>query len=73
MIIDKVLASKSSNKNINLFLNINFHKSDKIKELIENAGCEILFLPTIAGIFNKFTQPFLRSLKLTISGKKYLL
>jgi hypothetical protein len=44
VVMDKALAPKSSNKNINLFLNINFHKSDKIKELIENASCEILAL-----------------------------
>jgi transposase len=25
--------------------NANFHKSSKIKELIEEAGCELLFLP----------------------------
>ena len=32
--------------------NINFHKSLKVKELIEGVGCKILFLPTYSPDFN---------------------
>lgn len=33
--------------------NINFHKTSKVKELIESVGCEILFLPTYSPDLNK--------------------
>ena len=32
--------------------NINFHKTDKVKELIESVGCTILFLPTYSPDLN---------------------
>lgn len=32
--------------------NINFHKSSKVKELIESVGCSILFLPTYSPDLN---------------------
>jgi transposase len=33
--------------------NINFHKTSKVKELIESVGCTILFLPTYSPDLNK--------------------
>ena len=32
--------------------NINFHKSSKIKTLIESVGCKVLFLPTYSPDLN---------------------
>jgi putative transposase len=32
--------------------NINFHHSEKVREIIENAGCKIIFLPTYSPDLN---------------------
>lgn len=33
--------------------NVSFHKSEKIRELIENAGCELQYLPSYSPDFNE--------------------
>lgn len=36
--------------------NASFHKSERLRELIEQAGCELLFLPPYSPDFNKIEK-----------------
>jgi transposase len=50
--IEKILCPVLQPGKIIIMDNAKFHKSEKTKKLIENAGCSILFLPPYSPDFN---------------------
>ena len=47
--------------------NVNFHKSETVEELIENAGCTLIYLPTYSPDLNPI-EKFWANLKRKIRG-----
>ncbi len=50
--VEHVLIKELKEGQIVVMDNINFHKNTKVRELIESAGCSILFLPTYSPDLN---------------------
>lgn len=52
MWIEKFLIPELSPKQVVIMDNATFHKSKKTQELIEKAGCQVIFLPPYSPDFN---------------------
>ena len=50
--VEQILIKELKVGQVVVMDNINFHKNPKVKELIEKAGCSILFLPTYSPDLN---------------------
>ena len=50
--VEQILIPDLKPDQIVIMDNINFHKSPKVKELIENSSCKIMFLPTYSPDLN---------------------
>ena len=50
--LEKILLPQVEVGSVIIMDNASFHQSRKIRELIENAGCELLFLPPYSPDFN---------------------
>ena len=50
--VEQILIKELKIRQIVIMDNINFHKTKRIKELIESVGCKVLFLPTYSPDLN---------------------
>lgn len=50
--VEQFLIKELKPEQIVIMDNINFHKTDKVKKLIESVGCKILYLPTYSPDLN---------------------
>lgn len=50
--IEEILIKELKAEQVVVMDNINFHKTDKIRALIESVGCRILYLPTYSPDLN---------------------
>lgn len=56
--VERVLAPKLSPGRVVVMDNLSAHKSGRVRELIEGAGCELLYLPPYSPDLNPIEQAF---------------
>jgi transposase len=56
--VEHLLAPKLKRGQIVVMDNLSVHKSKRVKRLIEEAGCELVFLPTYSPDFNPIEEAF---------------
>jgi hypothetical protein len=56
--VEWALAPKLSPGQVVVMDNLSAHKGDKVRELIEGAGCELLYLPPYSPELNPIEQAF---------------
>jgi transposase len=59
--LQKVLAPTLRCGQVVVMDNLSAHKSERIREVIEGAGCELLYLPPYSPDLNPIEQAFSRS------------
>ena len=75
MWVEKILVPELRSGQLVIMDNATFHKASEIKELIESAGCVLLFLPPYSPDLNpieKFWANFKRQVKDTVTKFKNL-
>lgn len=71
--VEKCLTKELKSGQVVVMDNAAFHKSDKVKDLIESVGCELIFLPSYSPDFNpieKYWANLKRFVKQQISHSK---
>ena len=58
--VEQILVPALKPNQVVVMDNASFHKSSRIRELIEQAGCELLFLPPYSPDFNKIEKYWAR-------------
>ena len=56
--VEKILAPSLRGGQIVVLDNLGAHKSDRVRELIEGRGCQLLFLPPYSPDFNPIEEAF---------------
>lgn len=56
--IEKFLAPSLQSGQVVVMDNLNIHKSERVREMIEEAGCELLYLPTYSPDLNPIEPAF---------------
>ncbi len=56
--VEKVLASSLKRGQIVMLDNLSAHKGERVKELIEERGCQLLYLPPYSPDFNPIEEAF---------------
>jgi transposase len=56
--VERVLAPKLRPGQVVVMDNLTAHKGDRVKELIEERGCELLYLPPYSPDFNPIEEAF---------------
>ena len=56
--VEKILAPSLRGGQIVVLDNLGAHKSERVRELIEGRGCQLLFLPPYSADFNPIEEAF---------------
>ena len=69
--LEKMLLPQLKNNQILILDNATFHKGEKIRQLVENAGCELIYLPPYSPDLNQIEHywfPIKNQVKKTVTS-----
>jgi transposase len=56
--VEKVLTPKLQSEQVVMMDNLTAHKGERVRDLIEGRGCQLLYLPAYSPDFNPIEQAF---------------